>query len=84
MQGGNSMSTLEAIITETEAMPEPDQKKILFFIRNIKAQQHNPFTPVTEESVLADLMLSEKQYRDGKYQDLETAVTNARKQRGFV
>lgn len=74
------MNTLEAIITEAENMPEPDQKKILFFIKNIKTQHLNPFTPVTEENVLADLEISEKQYREGNCQDLETAVMNAGKQ----
>lgn len=78
------MSTLEAIVTEAETMPEPDQKKVLVFIRNIKTKHRSPFTPITEDQVLADLDVSEKQYKEGKYQDLETAVTNERKLRGFV
>ena len=80
------MSTLEATISMLEAMPEEARVKVYQYTRTMFSSNRpsNPFTPVSKESVMADLKASSQEFDKGEGLDARTAIQEMRRQRGFV
>ena len=84
--GGVSVSTLEATVSMLEAMPEEARLKVYQYARTVFSSNRpaNPFTPVSKETVLADLKASTDEFDRGEGMDAKEAIREMRRQRGFV
>lgn len=80
------MSTLEATVSMLEAMPEEARFKVYQYARSVFSSDRpaNPFTPVSKESVLADLSASSEEFENGEGMNARNVVQEMRRQRGFV
>ena len=70
------MSTLEATVSMLEAMPEEARIKVFQYTRTMFSSNRpsSPFTPVSKESVLADLKASSQELDAGEGTDAKAAV----------
>ena len=80
------MSTLEATVSMLEAMPEEARIKVYQYARSVFSSDRpaNPFTPVSKESVLADLNTSSQEFERGEGMNAKNAIQEMRRQHGFV
>ena len=80
------MSTLEATVSMLEAMPEEARIKVFQYARTIFSSNRpsNPFTPVSKETVLADLKASTQEFNQGEGLDARETVQEMRRERGFI
>ena len=80
------MSTLDATISMLEAMPEDARIKVLEFTQQLFTSQKpaNPFVPVNQEHVLADLAESRRQIAAGQGLNMEDALNSIGRQHGFI
>ncbi|MBQ9031411.1 MAG: hypothetical protein IJ106_08175 [Parasporobacterium sp.] len=81
-----SGSTLEATVSMLESMPEDARIQVYNYTQVLFTSRKpaNPFTPVTEEKVLADLQESRKQISNGEGVNMKSALTEMGKQHGFI
>ena len=80
------MSTLEATLSMLETMPEEARKKVYEYTKSLYTSPRpaNPYTPLTEDKVMADLALATMEFEAGKGLDAKEAIQEMRKQHGFV
>ncbi|NBI71930.1 hypothetical protein D3Z50_12825 [Clostridiaceae bacterium] len=80
------MSTLEAIISMLEAMPEDARIKVMKFTQKLFTSQKTatPFVAVGRELILSDLVESRHQISDGQGLDMEDAPKQMGKDNGFI
>ena len=77
------MSTLETTVSMLEQLPERDLLKIQAFIRLFFPETSNPFTPLTEEEIYAQLERSRKHAEEGKMKDARQVSSNVRAKYGL-
>ena len=69
------MSTLQAINSMVEVLPESDQQEVFAFIRKLfLARKTNPFTPKTEEEFYASIDRGIAEADAGMVQDMDEAI----------
>ena len=80
------MSTVEATLSMLESMPEEARHKVFLYTRELFSSERpsNPFTPVSESQVLADLEKATKEFGNGEGVDAVDAISSMRKQHGFI
>ena len=80
------MSTLEATISMLEVMPEEARRKVFLFTQDLFGAKKpaSPFTPVSEQQVLADLAESREQIARGEGLNMEDALRQMGREHGFV
>ena len=77
------MSTLETTVSMLEQLPEKDLLKIQAFIRLFFPETSNPFSPLTEEEIYAQLERSRKHAEEGKLKDAKRISSNVRAKYGL-
>lgn len=80
------MSTIEATVSVMEDLPEEVRKEVLVFAR-YKLNATKPADPEithSDDELVALLQHSDQQYRDGKAVNMKQAITEARRQHGFI
>ena len=77
------MSTLEATVSMMEQLPERDLLKIQAFVRLFFPDTSNPFSPLTEEEIYAQLESSRKHVEEGKLKDARQVSANVRAKYGL-
>lgn len=80
------MGAIATTVSYMESMSADDQEKVKNFAAYVASKHltEDSFEPLSEEQLLAILEHSDKQYHEGKYQDAKQAITQARKQHGFI
>ncbi len=80
------MSTIEATVSMLENMTEDARIRVLEFTKNlyISPEQENPFVPLTEEQILADLAESRQQIEGGHVRPMEDVLDELEHKYGFV
>ena len=80
------MGAIAATVSYMETMDKTDQERVRSFAEyTSKYSSHkNPFAPITEEQVLADLAISDKEYHEGKAMNFEEAIMKVRREHGFI
>lgn len=80
------MSTLEATMSMLEAMPEEARRKVFAFTQQLfsASRPANPFKPLNEEDVLADLDEARLQIEAGQGLNMQDALQELGKRHGFV
>jgi EAL domain-containing protein (putative c-di-GMP-specific phosphodiesterase class I) len=75
-EGAGYMSPIEATISMMEVLPEDDLIQIRNFTTMLyeKRKVNNPFVPLTEEKLMADLETSRTQIEQGKSSNMKTAL----------
>ncbi len=77
------MSTLEATVSMLKQLPEKDLLKIQAFVRLFFPDSSNPFVPLTEEEIYAQLEESRKHAEEGKLKDARLVSSNVRAKYGL-
>lgn len=77
------MSTLEATVSMMKQLPERDLLKIQAFVRLFFPEDFNPFAPLTEEEIYAQLERSRKHAEEGKLKDARQVSANVRAKYGL-
>ena len=77
------MSTLEATVSMLEQLPERDLLKIQAFVRLFFPETSNPFDPLTEEEIYAQLERSRKHAEERKRKDARQVSSKVRAKRGL-
>lgn len=77
------MSTLEATISMMKQLPERDLLKIQAFVRLFFPDSSNPFVPLTEEEIYAQLERSRKHAEEGKLKEGRRVAENVRAKYGL-
>ncbi len=77
------MNTLEATVSMLEQLPERDLLKIQAFIRLFFPETSNPFTPLTEDEIYAQLERSRKHVEEEKLKDARQVSSNVRSKYGL-
>ena len=77
------MSTLDATISMMKQLPERDLLKIHAFVRLFFPDSSNPFAPLTEEEIYAQLEKSRKHAEDGELKDARQVSSNVRAKYGL-
>jgi len=80
------MSTLDATVSMLEAMPEDARVRVLEFTQKLFTSKKpaNPFIPVGQEQLFADLAESRQQIAIGEGLDMEDALNDLGRQHGFI
>lgn len=80
------MGAIAETVSVMEEMPEETRKEVLSFARyKLHASKpNNPARPHTDEELLSILKRSDRQYHEGKALNMKDAITEARKQHGFI
>lgn len=79
------MSTLEATVSMLETLPEDELKTIYevtrrFFVNRTSA---NPFQPLSEEQIVAELDIAREHAKQGMYSDAKDVSRELRAQYGL-
>ena len=77
------MGTLEATVSMLEQLPEKDLLKIQAFVRLFFPEASNPFSPLTEEEIYAQLERSRKHAEEGKLKDAKRISSIVRAKYGL-
>lgn len=77
------MNTLEATVSMMKQLPESDLLKIQAFVRLFFPDSSNPFVPLTEEEIYAQLARSRKHAEDGNLKDARQISSNVRAKYGL-
>ena len=78
------MNTLEATVSMMKQLPENDLLKIQAFVRLFFPDSSNPFVPLTEEEIYAQLARSRKHAEDGNLMDARQISSNVREKYGLL
>lgn len=80
------MSTLEATVSMLETMPEEARAKVFEYTQSLftARKPESPFTPLNEETILADLEESRKQIKNGEGKNAKGAIMELGEKHGFV
>lgn len=76
------MSTLEANIALLSTLPETDQKKIFIYLSENYCED-NPFKPMSQKEILAELAEARACYERGEYQDFDEALAEISQEYGL-
>ena len=79
----STMNTLEATVSMMKQLPENDLLKIQAFVRLFFPDSSNPFVPLTEEEIYAQLARSRKNAEDGNLMDARQISSNVREKYGL-
>lgn len=79
----STMNTLEATVSMMKQLPENDLLKIQTFVRLFFPDSSNPFVPLTEEEIYAQLARSRKHAEDGNLKDARQISSNVREKYGL-
>lgn len=77
------MGTLEATVSMMKQLPERDLLKIQAFVRLFFPDSSNPFAPLTEEEIYAQLESSRKHSEEGKLKNARQVSINVRAKYGL-
>ena len=80
----STMNTLEATVSMMKQLPENDLLKIQAFVRLFFPDSSNPFVPLTEEEIYAQLARSRKHAEDGNLMDARQISSNVREKYGLL
>ena len=77
------MSTLEATLSMLETMPEEARRKVYEYTKTLYATpcSANPYTPMTEDQILADLTHASIEFDEGKGLDAKDTIQGIVNQR---
>lgn len=78
------MSTLDAIVSMLEAMPEDARLKVFNQQLFTSEKLANPFIPVGTKQILSDLAESREQIANGEGVDMRDALNEMGRKHGFV
>ncbi|MCD8376707.1 MAG: hypothetical protein LUD69_07160 [Oscillospiraceae bacterium] len=80
------MSTIEATVSMLEVMPEDARLKVMEYTRELFTARKpaNPFVPLTQEQILADLEKSHQQIIEGKGISMREAMDDLGRKYGFI
>ena len=80
------MSTLEAMVSMLQAMPEDARRKVFEYTRELftRPKPANPFVPLTTDRILSDLEESRAQIEDGQGVEMDKALEEMGKRHGFI
>lgn len=76
------MSTVQATASMMEYLPEPEQQKVLVFVRNL-VSKNSPFKPETEEEFYASIDIGIAQADAGQVQDMDEAIDEISRELGI-
>ena len=79
----STMNTLEATVSMMKQLPENDLLKTQAFVRLFFPDSSNPFVPLTEEEICAQLARSRKHAEDGNLKDSRQISSNVREKYGL-
>lgn len=77
------MSTLDATVSMLKQLSEQDLLKIQAFVRLFFPDSSNPFAPLTEEEIYAQLERSRKHAEEGRLKDAKQVSANVRAKYGL-
>ena len=77
------MNTLEATVSMMKQLPERDLLKVHAFVRLFFPETANPFSPLTEEEIYAELGRSRKHSEEGKLKSAKLISSNVRAKYGL-
>ena len=77
------MSTLEATVSMMRQLPEQDLLKIQAFVKLFFPEARNPFSPLSEDEIYAQLEQARKHADEGKVKDARQVSANVRKKYGL-
>ena len=77
------MGTLEITVSMMKQLPERDLLKVQAFVSLFFPETSNPFSPLTEEEIYAQLERSRKHAEEGKRKDARQISSNVREKYGL-
>ncbi len=80
------MGTIEATMSMMEVMPEDARIKVMEYTQKLFSSKKpaNPYVPLTEEQILADLKKSHRQIKEGKGIPADEAMAELGRRHGFI
>ncbi len=80
------MTTIDATVSVMESMPEGIQIMVYNYAQTLLKGKNfeNPFVPLTEEMILADLEESRRQIEEGKVSPVENVIRDMEIKYGFA